>query len=44
MTKFYQFVGGVGPYKFKIQTNACFASTYLSRNFIFREIYKIVHH
>ena len=44
MTKFYQFVGGVGSYKFKIQKNACFVSTYLNRNFIFRTIYKIIYH
>ena len=44
MTKFDQFVGGVGSYKFKIQKNACFVSTYLTRPFIIREIYKIVHH
>jgi hypothetical protein len=24
MSKLYQFVGGVGSYKFKIQQNACF--------------------
>ena len=39
MTKFYQCVGGVGSYKSKIQNNACFVSTYLNRNFIFREIF-----
>jgi hypothetical protein len=44
MSKLYQFVGGVGSYKFKIQQNACFVSAYLNRNFIFREIYNIVHH
>ena len=44
MTKFYQLVCGVGSYKLKIQKNACFLLTYLSRNFIFKEIYKIVHH
>jgi hypothetical protein len=44
LTKFYQFVGGVGSYKFKIQKHACFVSTYLNRNCIFRIIYKTIYH
>ena len=45
MTNFDQFVGRVGSYKFKKpHKKACFVSTYLNRNFMFREIYKIVHH
>ena len=46
MTTFYHLVWGVGSYKLKIQTNECFVLTYLSRNFIFKEIpvYKIANH
>ena len=34
----------IGSHKIKIQKMHVFVSTYLTRDFIFREIYKIVHH